>query len=140
VAEAFAAHLAERNFHAALVADDAAVLHALVLAAQALPVSDRAKDTGAEQSVAFRFEGAVVDRLRLGYFTVRPAANLLRRGELNLNGVEIRNVVSEIEWARAVQIASSPGRSVSVQDLRPCAADVRLPVVGSSRWPSEPTV
>jgi hypothetical protein len=50
VAEAFTANLAERDFHAALVADHAAVLHALVLAAQALPVGDRAENLGAEQS------------------------------------------------------------------------------------------
>jgi hypothetical protein len=47
------------------------VLHALVLAAQALPVGDRAKDSGAEQSVPLRFEGAVVDGLGLGDFATR---------------------------------------------------------------------
>ena len=78
VAHALAAHLADRHFHAALVADHAAVLHALVLAAQALPVGYRAKDAGAEQAVALRLEGAVVDGFRLGDFAVRPAADLLR--------------------------------------------------------------
>jgi len=38
VPEALAADARQRDFHAALVADDAAVLHALVLAAQALPI------------------------------------------------------------------------------------------------------
>ena len=38
VAQALAAHSRQRDFDAALVADHAAVLHALVLAAQALPV------------------------------------------------------------------------------------------------------
>jgi hypothetical protein len=70
VAEPLTTHFGERNFHAALVADYSAVLHALVLAAEAFPVSDRAKDTGAEQTIALWFERAVVDGLRLGYFAV----------------------------------------------------------------------
>ena len=78
VAKAFATNFGQRDFNAALVADDAAVLHALVLAAEALPVGDRTKDASAEQAIAFRLEGTVVDRLRLGYFTVRPAPDLLR--------------------------------------------------------------
>ena len=82
VAHALAAHLAHRHFHAALVADHAAVLHALVLAAQALPVRHRAKDARAEQAVALRLEGAVVDGLRLGDLAMRPAADLLRRASM----------------------------------------------------------
>ena len=89
VAQPFAAHLGERDFHAALVADHAAVLHALVLAAQALPVGYRAENAGAEQAVALRLEGAVVDRFRLGDFAVRPAADLLRRSQADADGVEI---------------------------------------------------
>ena len=81
VAEALAAHARQRDFDAALVADDAAVLHALVLAAQAFPVGDRAEDAGAEQTVALRLEGAVVDRFRLGDFAVGPAPDLLRRSQ-----------------------------------------------------------
>jgi hypothetical protein len=41
------------------------VLHALVLAAQALVVLDRPEDARAEQAVPLRLEGAVVDRLGL---------------------------------------------------------------------------
>src|SRR4029078_4535998 len=44
VAHALAADLRLRHLDAALVADHAAVLHALVLAAEALPVGDRAED------------------------------------------------------------------------------------------------
>ena len=44
VAHALAAHLGLGDLDAALVADDAAVLHALVLAAEALPVRDRPED------------------------------------------------------------------------------------------------
>src|SRR6185437_4488676 len=61
VAEAFATDFRERDFNAALVADDSAVLHALVFAAEALPVGDGAEDARAEEPVALRLEGAVVD-------------------------------------------------------------------------------
>jgi hypothetical protein len=53
VAQTLAAHLGLRHLDAALVADHAAVLHALVLAAEALPVGDRPEDLGAEQPVTF---------------------------------------------------------------------------------------
>ena len=51
---------------------DAAVADALVLAAVALPVLDRAEDPLAEQAVLLRLERAVVDGLRLGHLAVRP--------------------------------------------------------------------
>src|SRR5438477_8129075 len=103
MAQALAPHFGERDFHAALVADDSAVLHALVLAAQALPVSHRAEDAGAEQPVALRLEGAVVDGLGLGDLAVRPAADLFRRSQADANGVEIGDSISQIKGARAVQ-------------------------------------
>ena len=65
MAHAVAPHARQGDLDAALLADHALVLHALVLAAQALVVLDRAEDAGAEQAVALRLEGAVVDGLRL---------------------------------------------------------------------------
>src|SRR5260221_371378 len=59
------------------------------LAAESFPVGNRAEDLRAEQTVALRLEGAVVDRLRLGHFAVRPRPDLLRRSEADLDGVEI---------------------------------------------------
>ena len=91
MAEALATDLRERDFDAAFIADDAAVLHALVLAAEAFPVSDGSKDAGAEEAVALGLEGAVVDGFGLGDLTVRPGADLLWAGELNLDGVEVGN-------------------------------------------------
>mmetsp|Transcript_23362 Transcript_23362/g.55498 ORF Transcript_23362/g.55498 Transcript_23362/m.55498 type:complete len:1308 (+) Transcript_23362:390-4313(+) len=89
VAHALAAHLGLGDFDAALLADDAAVLQALVLAAQALVVLDRAEDLGAEQAIALRLEGPVVDGLGLLHFTERPAADLLRRCQADLDGIEM---------------------------------------------------
>src|ERR671938_741664 len=77
VAHAVAAHLREGHLDAALLADDAAILHALVLAAQALIVLDRAEDARAEEAVPLRLERAVVDRLRLLDLAVGPGADAL---------------------------------------------------------------
>lgn len=60
MAHAFAAHLGGNDFNAALFADDAAVLHAFVLAAVAFVVLHRAEDLRAEQAVAFGLERTVV--------------------------------------------------------------------------------
>ena len=89
VAHALAAHLRERHFDAALLADHAAVLQALVLAAKALVVLDRAEDLGAEEAIALRLEGAVVDRLRLLHLAVGPRADLLRGSEPDADGIEL---------------------------------------------------
>jgi hypothetical protein len=69
---------------AALFADDALVLHALVLAAKALVVLDRPEDARAEQAVTLRLERAVVDGFRLLDLAVGPRQNLLR------DAIEIR--------------------------------------------------
>jgi len=100
VAHALAAHARERHLDAALLADHAAVLQALVLAAKALVVLHRAEDLGAEQPVALRLEGPVVDRLGLLDLPVRPRADLLRRGEAGLDRIELlflRYLLEKIE-------------------------------------------
>jgi hypothetical protein len=78
VAHALPAHLGLNHLDATLLTDHATVLHALVLAAVALVVLDRPEDLGAEEPVAFRLEGPVVDRLRLLDFAVRPLPDLVR--------------------------------------------------------------
>src|SRR4029453_5263029 len=100
VAHPLAANLGERDLDAALLADDAAVLQALVLAAQALVVLDRAEDLRAEEAVALGLERPVVDRLRLLDFAVRPRADLLRRSKAGLDRVEflfLRDLLEKIE-------------------------------------------
>src|SRR5712691_11886094 len=110
VAEALAANLAEGDFHAAFVANHAAMLHALVLAAQALPVGDGAKNLGAEQAVALRFEGAVIDGLRLGDFAVGPGTNFLGTRQADANGIEIGDQTGAIIRAAAIQGCFLPPR------------------------------
>src|SRR6185369_2838608 len=65
VPEALTSNLRLDDLDAALLADDPAVLHALVLAAVALVVLDRSEDAGAEQPVPLGLEGTIVDRLGL---------------------------------------------------------------------------
>ena len=97
VAHALAAHLGLDDLDAALLADDAAVLHALVLAAVALVVLDRSEDLRAEQTVTLRLERAVVDRLRLLDLAMRPLADLLRRGEHDADRAERARILRLLE-------------------------------------------
>ena len=85
---AVAPDLREGHLDAALLADDAAILHALVLAAQALVILDRPEDAGAEQPVALRLEGPIVDRLRLLDLAIGPGADALRAGDRDADLIE----------------------------------------------------
>src|SRR4029079_18441063 len=88
VAHALATNFRERHFHAALLADHAAVLEALVFTAQALVILHWTENLRAEEAVTLGLERAVVDRLGLLHFAVRPRADLLGRSEPDLDRVE----------------------------------------------------
>ena len=88
MAHTLTTHLSQRNFYAALFTDDAAMLHALVLAAQAFVVLDRTENACAEQAVALRLERAVVDRLGLLDLAIRPRPDLLRAGDGDADRIE----------------------------------------------------
>src|SRR5207248_8498102 len=103
VTQTLAAHFRQRDFHAALVADHAAVLHALVLAAQALPVGDRAKNARAEQAVALRLKSAVINGFGLRHLAMRPAPDFFRRAQADTDSVEISNRVCQVKRARTEQ-------------------------------------
>src|SRR5690606_37191873 len=89
VTHALTTHLGQRDLDAALLADHAAVLEALVLAAQALVLLHRPEDLGAEQAVALGLEGEIVDRLGLLHLSEGPGADELRRGQPDPDGVEV---------------------------------------------------
>src|SRR5258708_12522127 len=76
------------------------MLHALVLAAETFPVGDRAENARAEQAVALRLEGTVVDGFRLGHFPMRPAPDFFRGRQANANGVKGGHGICQIERAR----------------------------------------
>jgi hypothetical protein len=101
-----AADLGLDHLDAALLTHDPAVLHALVLAANALVVFDGAEDLGAEQAVAFGLERSVVDRLRLLDFAERPTANLLRRRNGDPERGERERILGLLE--QIVEIAQKP--------------------------------
>src|SRR5262249_14993493 len=89
VAQPLAPHLGLRDLDAAAVAHHAAVADALVLSAVALPVLHGTEDLLAEQAVLFGLERAVVDRLRLGHFAVRPAPDHVRGSQPDADLVEV---------------------------------------------------
>ena len=89
VAHALAAHLGQGHLDAALLADHAAMLEALVFAALTFEVFHRAEDLGAEQPVPLRLEGAVVDGFRLFHLAEGPGFDHFRRGEADPDGFEI---------------------------------------------------
>src|SRR5512134_912969 len=113
MAHALAPHLGLSHLDAALLADHAAMLQALVLAAQALVVLDRPEDLRAEQAIAFRLERAVVDRLRLLDLAVRPRADLLRRCQTDADRIELfflRDLLEKIEQCfHSVSLQVPPG-------------------------------
>src|SRR5271155_1667010 len=88
MAHALAPHARQRHLDRALLADDALVLHALVLAAQALVILDRPEDAGAEEAVALGLEGAVVDRLGLLDLAIGPGPDPLRARDRDLDLIE----------------------------------------------------
>src|SRR3954470_6390661 len=99
MAHALTADLRDGDLDAALFADDALVLHALVLAAQALVVLDRAEDARAEQAVTLGLERAVVDCLGLLDLAEGPAADLVggRNADADLvEGLRLGDRVREV--------------------------------------------
>ena len=132
VAQTLAADFRQSDFYTAFVADHSAVLHALVLAAETLPVGDRAKDAGAEQAVALRLESAIVDGFRLGYFPMRPAPDLLGGRQTDSDGVEVSNGVCHVKWARTKHVPP-----LSCDLTRPPAAldfSSQFPVLSENRF------
>src|SRR5690606_34706725 len=106
----------------ALLAHHTAVLHALVLAAQALVVLDRPEDGRAEQAVALGLEGAVVDRFGLLHFAEGPRADQVRRGQRDLDRVEVERRALLVEEVQKVFHFVSPGaerrkQGVGIRDL-----------------------
>src|SRR5581483_7383834 len=96
VSQPFTAHSRQRHFDAALIANYAAVFHALVLAAQALPIGDRPEDARAEQSIALGLKSPVINRFRFSNLAVRPAPDLLGRSQADPDGIEVGDQICSI--------------------------------------------
>ena len=112
VAHPLTTHLGARDLDAAALADDALEADALVLAAVALPVAGRPEDLLAEQAVLLGTQRAVVDRLRLLHLTVRPGADVVGRGQTDLQLVEhvdVEHVVVVLSLALCRLLISTNG-------------------------------
>ncbi|MEY4182015.1 MAG: hypothetical protein RLZZ217_641 [Planctomycetota bacterium] len=97
MAQTLATNLGLDDFHTALLAGDPAVLHALVLAAQALVVLHGSEDLGTKEAILLRLEGTVIDGLRLLYFAVRPTTDLLRGGKRNAHRHILQRILGLLE-------------------------------------------
>ena len=78
-----------RYFYTALIAYDAFVTNSFIFPAVTFPVLCRSKDPFTVQSVFFRFQSSVVDRLRFGNLSMRPAQDLFSRCQPDLQGLKI---------------------------------------------------
>ena len=85
VAHTLAAHLLLGHLHTAAVADDTLVADTLVLAAMAFVVLDGTENAFAEQTVALRLVGTIVNGFGLEHLAARLGQNLLRGGQANRN-------------------------------------------------------
>src|SRR5262249_51504200 len=105
----------------------ALVLHALVLAAQALVVLDRPEDARAEQAVALGLEGAIVDGLRLFDLAVGPGQDLFRARDRDADLVEDLSRHLRAEKIHALLIHRLPLGRCSARNPAPRRAPLRLP-------------
>ena len=105
VAHALAADAGERHFHAATVADDAAVLDAFVLAAGTFPVLDGTENAFAEKAALFRLERAVVDGLGILDFALAPRPDGIGRRDGNPDVVHLIDLFQSEQFARVFFVA-----------------------------------
>src|SRR6185312_11374020 len=114
VTHALATHGGLGDLHATALTHDALEAHSLVLTARALPVTARAEDLLSEETVLLRLERAVVDRLRLLHFTVRPVTDVLRGRKADLDFVKRVNV----EQCFLLSLKRKSGRVLDLVDRR----------------------
>ncbi len=86
------AHLGLYDLHPALFTYNASMFHAFVFAAVALIILDWSEYLGAEQSVTFRLERAVIDGLRFLDFPVRPFPDFFRRSNRDFDRTKTKRV------------------------------------------------
>ncbi len=89
VAHSLATHFLLRHLHTAMIADYTLVADTLVFPAMAFVVLDRTEDLLAEESVALRLIGAVVDGLGLQHFSATLGLDFLRGGKSNRDFGEV---------------------------------------------------
>ena len=88
MAHTLAAHLGTGDLNAATLADFSLIADALLASAIAFPILHGSKNSVAEQTVALRLQGTVIDGLRFFDLAVAPGANLIRGSKTNFNGLK----------------------------------------------------
>ena len=96
------------DLDAAFFADDATVLHPLVLAAVALIVLDGTKYFCAKEPIPFRLEGSVIDGLWLLDFAIGPFPNFFRRRQGNSKRIKRQRILGLLEKAVKIEQFSTP--------------------------------
>ena len=97
VTHALTTHFRQRDFNAALLANNTTMLQTLVLTAQAFVIFYRAKDFCAKQAITFRLESTVVNGFWLFDFAIGPRTDFLRRRESNFDRVELFILLNLLE-------------------------------------------
>ena len=92
MAHTFAADFTFGNFNTAAVALNSFKFYPTVFAAGAFVVLGGAENAFAEQTVALRFQGAVVNGFGFFDFAERPSHNLFRTGNTEFNGIKVKEV------------------------------------------------
>ncbi len=90
VAHAFTSHNRVSDFHTTLITDDSFIANLLVFATVTLPVFRRPENFFRKQSALFWLLRAVVNRFWFFDVAIRPAANRLRRGQAQTDGIKVR--------------------------------------------------
>jgi hypothetical protein len=101
MAHALAANTGQRYLDAAAVANDTAMLDALILAAGAFPIFDRAENAFAEQAAFFGLEGAVIDGFGVFDFPFGPGPDGIGRRDGN------RDVLHLIDLLQTEQLSGA---------------------------------
>ena len=83
MSHALAAYFLLSHFHTATLAHDTFIADTFIFTAMALIVLGRAKNALAEQTIALRFIGTIVDCFRFEHFAGRDLHNLIGRRQTN---------------------------------------------------------
>ena len=88
MAHALTAHLGQCHFNAALLTDDAFILHPLIFAAKTFIIFHRTKNPSTKKTITLRLKCSIVNRLWLFDLAKRPRMNFFRARNRNPNLIE----------------------------------------------------
>jgi hypothetical protein len=89
VAHTFPADLGLGNLNTTSVTNDSTIADALIFTAMTFPVLDWPKNPFTEKAISFGLKRSIVDGFGLGYLSIGPTSNSLRRSQSYPYCVEI---------------------------------------------------